>query len=521
MDTTAGRVPDPDASGWSEIMTTPRINRRHLAFAAGALPFLTQPAATVVAQDRISELVIDLPSEPESIDPALAYSPRDWSIVHSIYESLLQFDDDGNLVPLAAETFETVNASTFNVKLRENQTFHDGTPVTTDAIVRSVDYMLASTSFMVGTFSVIERVDRQDDLNATIVCSGPAPWLPAQLAAWIVLLPDSFTAESALVAPVGSGPYAVESIEPGNQIALTRNRSYPANSPKGVPIAERVVYRFVPEATTRIADLSSSSAGIVTEIPADQSSAIEDAGAAYRVDPIVGIAYIRLPNDVAPFDDVRVRQALNHAVDVQSIAAALVDEAAHRLSSIYPDERASGFDRALEPYAYDPERARQLLTDAGLPDGFSTEMEITSTARKDIAEAIVGQLGEIGVTVELVTSDYASFNEGWQDPANPPMRMVTWSPLYEPSTLLSLVFTSDGFLSRYSNADLDTAFAESSTTVDSSVRTQALQEIGRILHDDPGAIWLWNLTAGYGVAESASTWTSRGDEYVIPTSVQG
>jgi peptide/nickel transport system substrate-binding protein len=502
------------------MRTTP-LNRRHLLAGIGALPFIGTGIRPhhAVAQEFLPELIIDLPGEPESIDPALAYSPRDWSVVHSIYDALVQFDQEGNLVPLAAESFSTTDALTFEVTLRAGMTFHDGSPVTTAAIVRSVDYMKAAESSAVDLFATIDRVEIVDDLNANIICTVASPWLPAQLAAWIVLLPEGFSAGIATTAPVGSGPYAFETYETGSQIVLRRNENYTWGSPKGTPLADRVIYRFVPEATTRVADLSTGAAHIITEIPVDQVPALEGSDGESRIEPIVGLGFIRVPNDVKPFDDVRVRQALNHAVDVETIAEALIDESVKRVATVYPDERAMGFDPDLEPYSYDPEKAKQLLTEAGYPDGFETELEITATARLDIAQAIVEQLAEVGITVTITNSEYATFNAGWTDPERPALRMVTWSPLYDPYSFLGLICVTGGYLSRYSNGEVDAAFAESSAEPDAGKRADKLREVGKLLHDDPAAIYLWNLVASYGVASDAAAWASRGDEYVIATSV--
>ena len=504
-------------------MILPPLNRRALFAGFSALPLglaLSRTASAAQTGTTIPELVIDLPGAPESIDPALAYSPRDWSIVHSIYDSLIQFDETGELIPLAAESFTSTDATTFAVKLRAGLLFHDGAPVTTDALARSIDYVKSSESFAVDLFSTIERVDIVDELNASIVCSAPSPWLAAQIAVWVLLIPEGFTADIAASAPNGSGPYVFESYVPDSEIVLTRNEAYTWESPKGTPLADRVVYRFVPEATTRVADLASDSVQIITEVPLDQESAVEAAGSTLTVEPIVGIGFIRVPNDVEPFIDARVRQALNHAVDLQTIATALLGDEVKRIATVYPDDRSLGFDSDLDPYDFDPDKARQLLTDAGYPDGFTTQLETTSAARIDVAEAIVDQLADVGITVELVSSDLAAFNAGWSDQTRPALRMVTWSPLFEPHTFLSLVFITGGYLARYSNGEVDAAFAAASIEPDSDARTEHLREVGRLLHDDPAAIYLWNLVTSYGVADEASTWAPRGDEYVVPTSTE-
>src|SRR5699024_7379847 len=116
------------------------------------------------------------------------------------------------------------------------------------------------------------------------------------------------------------------------------------------PIAERVVYRFVPESATRIADLSTGQAHIIAEIPQDQVSGIEVSGHAAITTSILGTAFIRIASDVEAFGDPLVAQALNYAVDVQAVADALVSPESKRIASVFPDPRGIGFDDSLEPF---------------------------------------------------------------------------------------------------------------------------------------------------------------------------
>lgn len=498
-----------------------RASRRAFmtALTAGALAAPATAASARLAQGaRLrDELVIDLSGTPESIDPALAYAPRDWSIVHSIYDAVVGFDAAGALVPLAAESFTALDDRTFEAVLRPGLSFHDGSPVDAAAISRSVAYLQGSDSFAVDLFQGITGVEEVDARTARIVCDAPSPWLPAQMAVWLLLVPEGLTAEQAATAPIGSGPYRFVSLAAGDEIVLERNAAYTWPSPKGRPMAERVRFRFVPDASTRIADLSSGSAQIVTDLPADQLATVESSGLTAIDSPIVGSAWVRIATDVAPFDDVRVRRAINHAIDAQSIATSLVSEGARRLANLFPEERAMGFDPELQPYRYDPDLARSLLAEAGVGEGFATDLEITATSRTDVAQAIAGQLGEIGVEVRIQSSDDATFNAGWADPERPPLRMSTWIPLYDPQTLLSLVYAGDGFLSRYANADVDALIAAGAIEPDPRARAAIYRDLGQVMHDDAPAVFLWSLTAGYGVANDAVNWSPRGDEYVIPT----
>lgn len=504
--------------GYRTLMT----NRRMFIAAGGVLGMSLATARVGSAQetpgppDLMDELVIDLSGPPDNLDPALSYSVRDWSVLHAVYDSLLDFGEDGEIVPLAAESFTTEDAITFSVRLREGMAFHDGTPVTTSAITRAVDHLKASESQIADLFRGVTEVRELDELNAEIVTGEPSAWLPSQIAVWLMLFPESATADSLATSPVGSGPYIFESIDPGASITLTLNPDYRSGTPKGEPLAERVTYRFVPDSTTRVADLTTGTAHIVSDIPQDQLPAIEEAGHDVVTTPILGTTFIRIATDTPPFDDARVRQALNYGVDAQEIADALVGPEARRLASVFPDSRGMGFDEELEPFPYDPDRARELLADAGHEEGFDAEIEIVATSRTDVVEAIVAQLADIGVRLTIVSSELAAFNQAWPDDQAPPIRYATWRPLYDPHSYLSLLIHSGGFLSRFSNPDVDALIDAGAAEPDADARAEIYRDLGRYLQEEPAAIYLWNVTAQYGVASDLEGWTPRGDEYVLP-----
>lgn len=484
--------------------------------AAGLVPSMMAAGQSTPVPELLEELVIDLSGSPDHLTPATSYSTRDWSVIHAIYDSLLDFGPDGSIQPQAAETFETDDAITFRVKLREGMRFHDGSPVTTAAITRNVEHIQNADSQISELYDVIEEVREIDDLTAEIVCAEPAAWLPSQMVVWGVLLPEGFTEESLASAPVGSGPYIFEEWAPGSHISLVRNVGYLSGTPKGDPMAERVTYRFVPEAATRVADLSSGQAHIVAEIPHDQISGIEQGGNRAITSSILGTAFIRIASDTEPFDNPLVGQALNHAVDVESIADALVSPEARRLASVFPDPRGIGFDASLEPFSYDPARAKELLKEAGIEEGIDAEIQVVAGSRIDVVEAVVAQLEEVGVRLEIVATELAEFNQDWPNDRAPALRYATWRPMYDPFTFLRLVINSEGFLSRYDNPAADELIAAGAVEPDTGERNAIYQELGRELQEHPAAIYLWNLVSTVGVAANLEGWKPRGDEYVLP-----
>ncbi len=484
--------------------------------ALGLLPAHLGARQSTPVAGLMPELVIDLSGSPDNLTPALTYSTRDWSVLHAVYDSLLDFGPDGEILPQAAESFESDDAITFRVRLREGLTFHDGSPVTSAAITRNVQHIQNAESQISELYDVIAEVRETDDLTAEIVCREPAAWLPSQVAVWGVLLPESATEDSMANAPVGSGPYMFEEWVQGSHISLVRNPDYPQGTPKGDPIADRVVYRFVPEAATRVADLSTGMAHIIAEIPLDQVAGIEQGGNTAITSAMLGTSFIRIATDVEPFGDPRVGRALNHAVDVQSIADALVDPAARRLASVFPDARGIGFDETLEPFAYDPDKARDLLAEAGLANGIDAQLQVVAGSRTDVVEAIAAQLAEVGVRLEIVSTELAAFNQDWPNPEAPALRFATWRPMYDPFTFLRLVVHSEGFLSRYDNPVADELINAGAVEPLPDAREAIYQELGRELQENPAAIYLWNLVSTVGVSSDVRGWQPRGDEYILP-----
>lgn len=489
-----------------------------LALALGARPgtgFAAAPAAGLAPK-----LVIDLPSEPPTLDPALTYDNDGWSIVHSIYDSLVQYDPQGELEPLLAESYKLVDPRTYEFKLRAGIRFHNGEPFDAQSVVFTVAHILdkQTASQVADTFRVIEAVQPMDALTVRFHLSQPAPWLLSQAAPYLAMLPPKYAADPKndfARHPVGTGPYRFRGWQSGQQITLAVNPDYFAASPKGRPTAQQVVYRTVPDPTTRVADLLAGTAGLIRDVPLDQVGPVRNSGAQVIVQPISGSAWVRIATDVAPFADVRVRQALNYAVDVETIVQALLGGNGQRLANFFPPS-GLGYAKSLAPYPYDPEQAKALLAAAGVAKGQAVALDYSTSERADIVDAVANYLSDVGLKVSAQPRDKALLNQTWKDPKAAPLRFSTWRPLFDPYSLLGLVVSNNGFLSRYDNPKAQPLIEAGAVETDPAKRAQIYQNLGRILHDEPAAIYLYGLTALYG-SDGKVPWTPRPDDYIIAT----
>jgi peptide/nickel transport system substrate-binding protein len=504
-----------------------RLTRRHLIGGVGAgtlglavgrtgSAYQGTPAAGNAARIRI-----DLGGEPQTLDPALTYDVDSWSVVHSIYDSLLQYDEEGQIQPLLAESMTLVDPTTLEFQLRTGISFHNGEPFDSRSVVFTVKHLLdpGTASQVAGNFQAISEVQELDDFTVRFLLSEPAPYLPAQIAFWLAMLPPDYAADPAndfAANPVGTGPYRFGAWNRGESVDLEANEDYFTASPKGQPVAQRATFRFVPEGATRVADLRSGGADLITGVPVDQVETIRSDGGTVTPVPVSGSTWVRIATDVAPFDDVRVRRALNYAVDVRAIIDALAGGFGQRLPNFF-DPTSMGYDASLAPYDYDPDRARALLEEAGLEDGFETVLAVSSTDRAAIAEAIAGYLSEVGITATVEVLDLARFNETWADPEAAPLRLASWRGIFDPYTLLSLIVANEVYLSRYENDKVQALLDEAAIETDEEARAKLYRMLGELLHEEPAAIYLYDLTALYGESPDMPAWTPRPDGFTIPT----
>jgi len=467
------------------------------------------------------ELVVGLSAESESMDPYFVYQAAGNSIMEAIFDSLLSFDRDGNVgTGGLAESVEVIDETTLEFQLRSGITFHNGEPLNAEAVKFSLDRVRDESlaSGLAGQYESIESVDAVDELTVRVNLSQPDASINSNLAT-LEIVPPAYIAEvgdSGFAAePVGTGPFVFVEWVRDDHTLLRANESYWSGSWKGMPMVETVRFRPIPQASQRIDELTTGGVHIIMDLPPDQMGALDGTGS----EPVYaddghhfeiwltanmtgqlaegGQATPEQQRALEALSNLDVRRALNMAVDRQAIIDALLGGFGQPMTHLFvPGDR--GYDSSIPEYAHDPDTARQLLADAGFADGFEVDIDFCTCDRIDLVEAVQGQLADIGVQLNIVSSELQQFNDDWIAGATNPMRSARLGFAADPNIYLQFWVRSGGLLSRYTNEEIDALIDQQAATLDTDERVDLLRQIGQVSHDDPPAIFLWSMGSLYG-----------------------
>ncbi len=340
-----------------------------------------------------------------------------------IWDALFYVEPETSELVLAlAEGVTFVDDTTLEIDLRRGVQFHDGRELTADDVVYTLNW-IRNPDNAVRTITsprFIEDVERVDTYRVRIHMTGPTALALRFLSVFPIYPAGTYDTDGQAAMnlnPVGTGPYRVVSAEPGREYVLQRFENHYAESPKGQAQVENLIVRIIPEPSTQLAELISGGIDWIYAFGSDQvdnlsrDPDIEVGGVATsRMMYMVMDAAGRTGTD-SPFTDIRVRQAVSHAIDRQAIVTALVQGGAQPLDAFcYPQDFGCPAD--VVTYAYDPDLARALLAEAGYPDGFSTT--ISAWRDRPVVEAVMGFLAEVGIDLELNYSNLAPLREQWE-----------------------------------------------------------------------------------------------------------
>ncbi|HEX7002069.1 MAG TPA: ABC transporter substrate-binding protein [Trueperaceae bacterium] len=469
------------------------------------LAFALLLAGSALAQETFR---IAIGVDADSLDPVQGTTTTIDNIVDYIAQTLIGIDETGGLVPLLATEWSTADDGlTMDLTLREGVTFHDGTPLTADVVVWNFDRLLDPEVNVPrrGPYAPIESAEAVDDLHVRLHLTSPAPYMAGALtqSTAAIISPDSVDLEGNsyenIAHPVGTGPYRFESRSFGENIQVSRFDDYWGE----LPYYERVVFQIVPEATTRESLLLAGQVDMIILPPASDIPAL-DANPAVEVvfGPSNRTIFIVINTTKPGLDDPRVRQALNYAVDKQAIVDGILFGAADVMDA---PMAASLFGYAPQgTYQYDPERARELLAEAGVEPGELTVDFMAPTGRyvQDFpaAQAIANYLSEVGVTANVRTMDWPTYVGTMVQPVEQnetQLHLLGWAPAFMDASQQMLQFQTSQHppaglaTSFYSNPAVDDLIAQANSATNPEQRADLYAQAEEIIWQDAPWIFLW------------------------------
>ncbi|MEO0561028.1 MAG: ABC transporter substrate-binding protein [Chloroflexota bacterium] len=482
-------------------------------------------AVTGVVAQNSSTLTIALPNDPTSL-----YLPRGADVTARnaalpLYDSLVYIDNDGVVQPLLATDWTlSDNDLEWTFNLREGVTFHNGEAFNADAVVKTWELGLDETNDWVQDFSIVEAIDVVDDFTIIVKTAEPAPFLLNRMDQRWGIVPPAYADEVGVdglgTAPVGTGPFKFVERRTGDRIVYEANTQYWA---EGQPGVENLVFRIIPDATTRLAAVQTGEIDIAPRLDADLAATLEGLNnvsvLAYPADRVYYVGFKNVgPGEGAPTEDILVRQALNYAVDRPGIVQGLFGGQAVLISGFLIESNL-GFNADIEPYPYDPDRALELLAEAGYPDGegLSLSMGCPTDAYLNINEvclAIQRDLSSIGIDIALEFETSGSY---WSEPQYGSVGLMyvdSWSApdAPEPMNRLGGALTQGNYYNTWEDDTITDFLSQLLTTMEASDRAGLYTDLHTYMYENPPFIYLYAANSFEGVASRVEGYAPNGAE---------
>ncbi|MFD1781016.1 glutathione ABC transporter substrate-binding protein [Fredinandcohnia salidurans] len=358
-------------------------------------------------------LIITRLSDAENLDHQFMSTINAASVTHSkIYEGLVGRDKNAEIQPLLAKEWRQIDDTTWEFTLRKDIKFHDGTDFTSEAVKATFDRLLDPNvgSPRAGVFKMVKEVKVVDDYTVQFFLTEPFSPLLSILASHEggIISPKAIEkyGKEIINEPSGTGPFVFESWTPGQEIVFNKNKNYWGTEAK----VDKVVFKVVPEETTRISMIETGEAHISEPLSVTMMETVDASSEAkvYRSEGF-GTEYIGFNVQEEPFNDVRVRKAVSHAIEMDSIIDGVFNNVGKKANSLL-GSKVFGFHEGLKPYEYNLNEAKRLLAEAGFPNGFEITLKtMDNKERINLAEVVQSQLKGIGIKVNIEVSEYGAF----------------------------------------------------------------------------------------------------------------
>ena len=473
----------------------------------------------------------------KSLTIAVQDSSSEMQMASHLYDPLVDYNADMSKKPGLAESWKVLDDGvTWEFKLRQGVKFSNGNDFNADDVVFSFERILNDPTLELGVYLMrLQEVKKVDDYTVQLVTKIPYPVFAGSLVHIMMLDKETcegLTSEEISANPVGTGRYRLVEHVKESYIKLVRNDEYWGE----LPDAETVEFRVIANAATRTTALINGEVDFISNIPVMDVDRLKDASNVQVItNPSLSCSYMGFDllnehgsagtDDPNPLLNVKVRQAIYHAIDIQTIIDTVMNGYATVANSYMPSI-CVGYNADAERPAYDPELAKQLLAEAGYPDGFYLrDARSDSDMNADqVSQAIASYLEKVGIKAEVNLLPRASFYEkidaenlqssffmsGWGDGSGEGM-VIFNDMLY---TYDGKAGMGEGNRGHYSNAEVDALLDQASVETDQAKRAALVEQVDQIARDEAAYIPLFFKENIFGV-RAGIQYTPSADDHIL------
>ena len=483
-------------------MPTTPFRPRTLAVSLAAVCALSAGAAFAASKD----VVLALRSAPETLDPYNTNTTLTTAVTKSFYQGLFEFDKDLKVQPVLAESYTvSPDGLIYTFKLREGVKFHDGTPFNAEAVKANLDRVMNPENKLArfNQFNRIAKVEVAAPYSLRITLKEPFSSFINSLAhaSAAIISPAALTKYGKDIGlnPVGTGPFVFDGWK---QTDYVKGKKFDGYWKKGYPKVDSVTWKPVVENSTRAAMLQTGEADFIFSVPNEQVADLEKNPKlkVYSVDSII-TRYLAMNTQQKPFDNAKVRQAVNHAINREALIKVAYNGYAKQTTSVVP--QGIPYAQTYPAPKYDPAKARELLKEAGYPNGFETTLwgGYNDTTTNKVVQFLQQQLAQVGIKTSVLSLEPGQRTEmvqNVQDPQAAKVRLyyAGWSSSTgDADWALRPLFATEAWppklwnVAYYSNKVVDDAIASALKTTDPKEMTALYKTAqDQIMTDLPWAV---------------------------------
>lgn len=451
---------------------------------AAALPVF---GGTSTDGEASNSVVVGISQDLDSLDPQNAEYAGTREVLFNLFEGLVKATSDGNIEPAVAESYEVAeDASSISFKIREGITFHDGSAVTAEDIKYSLE-RYAQIQGEESAFADFSELEIVNDQTVNVVLSKPNSEFIYELTCPI--LPEANDADIN-TNPIGTGPFKFVSFKPGESLVVEKYEDYWKD---GCPYLDEVTFKVVTDTDSAINQLNAGTLDIYQYLTFDQAATLNQ-----NFNILEGsVNYVQgmfLNNAVAPFDDVRVRQALYYAVDRDLINEFLFGGKAHIIGTNMIPAAEFYYNADTETtYTRDLDKARELLNEAGYPDGFEFTITVPNNyaPHEGTAQIIAESLAEIGVKANINLVEFNTwYSDAYVDRKYEATVVAVDGRLAPNSWFSKNLSTASNNFTNYSNPEFDELYNKAMEAIDLDEKAGYYKEMQQLLADDAASIYV-------------------------------